>query len=224
MMPYYATSYYIVTTYSGAVPGETFEQDTTYIGGSDPNNGWSDDSDAWDGDFFTWAYRNVTTTYATEATNHLKYTGNDNTSSGNYDIDIVTLYIYNFAQGPCTLYIQPVYNGTPGTVYDEYRPPYTTNFLMFHDINITDDPLAPGTWTWNDINNLEIKVWAVADSGTVYFGYCECHVIVNYSEEDTPGVIINRHAVVRSGESAVATINGHKAIEADDTTLIMVGR
>jgi hypothetical protein len=75
-------------------------------------------------------------------------------------------------------YLRPIFNGTTdGNNYDADLWIETWSNYS----NITDDPNAPSTWTWSDVQNLEMDVEGntIGGSGNDYVGAVQ--VRVNYS-------------------------------------------
>ena len=118
----------------------------------DRSNAWSNVSNAFDGSDSD--YASVTLNLANS--NTLKGTANSNTvSSGTIDkVELYTTVGCNSYAGH--IYTIPVFNGsTDGDTYDDdFGESLITKYF-----NITGDTNAPSTWSWSDINNLDVKVY-----------------------------------------------------------------
>ena len=94
-------------------------------------------------------------------------------------------YIDDYNATSYKYYVRPRFNGTLGS---QYGPSSGDNFgtyemLGFSDEidywDITNDGNAPSTWTWTDIQNLDVDVWAY---GAAYGSRISIniHISINY--------------------------------------------
>lgn len=131
-----------------------------YNSGTDPNNKWTTDE---------YAYDNVDDTNAgqlfekntEDETEHFLYNGNPASDLGG-TITLVEIgaECWSLSGGISRMVIRPMYGGsTAGTRFQHPTQKIGLGSDTIYWINITADPLGPGTWTWNDIIGLDFKFW-----------------------------------------------------------------
>jgi hypothetical protein len=153
--------------------------------GSEAGTNWTNDTNAFDNDNTTYAYRIVPKNVAKETTKWIKGTGNNVPALDDADNPISNVYIritYQLASSNLTLYMLPIYNGVDGL---DNSMVYSSSGKTTRTWDITKATNAPATWTWNDVRNLDISMYAknanttTAYQASIYF----IEIGVKYSTE-----------------------------------------
>ncbi len=128
---------------------------------------WTNDSYAWDTTDDTYAYRDIPRRSVDDSAYYLLGSANTSSPIPNTIIDSVEIGIEGYVEDTVDVsaFLVPVFNGTAtgtaqaidgatlGAIDDD-----TTDY-----VDITTDALAPSTWTWNDVANLDVKVYGLND-------------------------------------------------------------
>jgi hypothetical protein len=123
---------------------------TYYFNGYDANECWGyDPAYMTDGSTGTYAYTNMPQTKI--------QLNNSNTCPGTAlgVINQVEIRAYGYGDGEDYIYLRPVFTGGDGNNY-EWVPGTTASWSPYYDI--TNDPNAPSSWTWTDVQNLDVDV------------------------------------------------------------------
>lgn len=142
----------------------------TYFEGINGTSGWSgvgnqwiNPDNAWDGSFSTYSEYNIPPSTSDPATYLLLNTW-ENIPASTDIITKVEVGVYYWAESSTlALWGTPVYNGT--TDGTKYLFPEDTHITWKYR-DITNDVLGPGTWSWSDLQNLDIKITAGNGDGS----------------------------------------------------------
>ena len=126
--------------------------------GSEPNgNVWSNDSNAWNGSTGNYATYDIPGGSGDDETNHLLASAWASLpSSGSISKVEVAIYSDIESSSYNRVLFRTVFSGS--TEGDAYISNSSTSAGWYYN-DITNDSEAPGTWTWSDIENLDLKVY-----------------------------------------------------------------
>ncbi|MDD4902026.1 MAG: DUF2341 domain-containing protein [Patescibacteria group bacterium] len=137
---------------------------------SGATEGWINSPYAWDNTDDTYAYRNVPGSSADDSANYLQGTANNVATTTKSILDVeLGLEGYNNDPNNISYKIIPLFSGlTAGNTYTLAGSLFgrTDSDTTFYD-DITSDANAPAAWIWDDIINLDAKVYALNASSTV---------------------------------------------------------
>ena len=168
---------------------------TYYFNSWGNSGGWGTPANAVDGDTGT-----QSDNYTPETT-----IMNGNTASGSGTISKVEVRVYGFYLNTGDLNIQPYFGGSSdGDIHYVDIPANNPDWSSY--IDITSDTNAPGSWSWTDITNLDLKLITSApmppfDRVSIF----KVEIRVTYSAS-TPTVYGN--ASIASGNSSKAILKG----------------
>ncbi len=141
-----------------------------YYYSSGASSGWINPAFAWDNTNNTYAYRNVPANSADDSANYLQGTAN-NAATTSQTILGVELGLEGYVNDPNndSYKLTPLFSGlTAGSTYALAGSLFgRTDSDTTYYSDITDDPNAPAVWTWNDIVNLDAKIFAANASSSV---------------------------------------------------------
>lgn len=138
---------------------------TTYnfTAGSD-NGDWSNEANAWDETNGTYATREIAKNTSFETSKWIKGTTNDAPASGD-DIRKVEIGVEAKASnsGNCQLRLVPMFGGSSDGDNHDTAELGTSDSTTWFDI--TEDTNAPGTWSWSDVQDLDVRMFGDNDAG-----------------------------------------------------------
>ncbi len=173
---------------------------------------WTNDSYAWDTTDDTYAYRDIPRRSVDDSANYLLGSSNNSSAIANTIIDSVEIGIEGYVEDTVDVsaFLVPVFNGTAtgtaqaidgatlGAADDD-----TTDY-----VDITNDALAPSTWTWNDIANLDVKVYGLNDDWAqaklLYVDQIRIRVTYTVNNKPTSTIV---SAIERTDGTGVADIS-----------------
>ncbi|MCK5538950.1 MAG: fibronectin type III domain-containing protein, partial [Bacteroidales bacterium] len=129
-----------------------------YDGGTSVN--WNNPSNAWDSVDNTYASRDIPRRSVDDSANYLEANANSVPSLG-YTINSVEIGIEAYVEDTAvSAYLTPVFNGTSGTATTAAGTLLGTidSGTTFY-FDITNEGEAPGTWTWADIQTLDVQIY-----------------------------------------------------------------
>ncbi len=93
------------------------------------------------------------------------------------------------ADGPRSILLRPVFGGTTDGLNIRYTPSGSAG-VWSPWFDITNDPFAPNTWTWTDVDNLDCDVEVENDPfGPTFTMYCcKVEIRVSYTPYNPPGI------------------------------------
>lgn len=141
----------------------TYNRDITLYGndGEEAGSNWTDDSNFWDYvNYSTYAYRTLPASSGKETTKWIKVKGIQTSRGGGGYVKKVYVQVRNVCENTSDvkIYMVPVINGSDG---DEYTMGSKSSFGTINYVEITSDSAGPGSgnWTYEDIEDMEIKVY-----------------------------------------------------------------
>ncbi len=152
--------------------------------------GWTNAANAWDQTNNTYATRSIPRRNANDSANYLEANAN-NVPSFSYSITNVQIGIEGYVQTTdVTAYLLPRFggstNGTAQTIAGATLG--TTDSNNTYYVDITNDGQAPATWTWSDVQNLDVRVYGSnsnnGQSRTLYVD--QVRVMVEYTIPNDP--------------------------------------
>jgi len=181
---------------------------------NDANDGtsvlWTNPSYAWDSTDDTYAYRLIPRRAVDDSANYLKATANNASNLGG-DITAVSIGIEGYVDSTLVdAKLVPVFNGiTEGSVYTITGSTLTTaDSDTTYYVDITNDASAPAVWTWNDIINLDIKVYGINYSNSVSYNLYidQIRIQTTYTPNTPPESYFNS-AILRRDASGIVDIS-----------------
>ncbi len=177
---------------------------------------WINPTYAWDSTDDTYAARDIPRKSVDDSANYLLATSSTATDLG-YTITAVEIGVEGYVEGTTvSAYLVPIFGGS--TAGSAYVISGTTLGTVDSDntyyVDITNDANAPATWTWNDVINLDIKVYGFNTSNSQYqYLYIDqIRIRVTYIiPNDPPTGYFNSASQKTDGSGAVDI-----SIEADD--------
>ncbi len=154
------------------------------------NVGWTDALYAWDNTDDTYAYRDIPRKSVDDSANYIQSYTNSSVDLGG-DITSVEVGIEGYVEyTTVTAYITPYFNGsTAGTLYSIAGTTLGTSDDDTTDyVDITTSSGAPTTWTWSDIQNLDIRIYGnnTSNSADSLFYIDQIRIRVNYTPNTPP--------------------------------------
>lgn len=101
-------------------------------------------------------------------------TGNTCAGSDIGTITKVEIRAFNYIANVSRVYLTPVFGGTDDGDTENTNAGFSGAWSSYFDI--TEDTNAPGTWGWSDVQNLDCKVAATYDAGTLHVSKVEIRV------------------------------------------------
>ncbi|RLC38573.1 hypothetical protein DRH27_01935, partial [Candidatus Falkowbacteria bacterium] len=182
--------------------------------------GWTDSTYAWDAPNNFYASRDIPKKSVNDWANYLLATSSTATDLGG-DITAVEIGIEGYVEdiNDVTAYLVPIFNGTTDGATTTVTGPtigQTADVDTVRYNPITNDSNGPGAgnWTWDDIINLDIKVYGFnVDNGQGRFLYVDqIYIKVTYSFPNDPPTGSFNSAVQRGDSTGVVDVS----IEVDD--------
>jgi hypothetical protein len=167
----------------------------------------------------------VLTNYATTNNNGDTQLLNANNNTGTNLGTIISVEIRaygDYTTAGDEVRLRPVFTGGDGDNHDG-AVPSTPGWGTWFDI--TTDTNAPGTWTWTNVQDLDVDVehYKSAAPGLVYVGQID--IQVNYTINSAPLInnITSSHSIIKGGDtitfSANTTFNGINDTDVDTLTI-----
>ncbi len=178
---------------------------------------WTTPGYAWNSTPDDYAVRLIPKQSGSEENLHY-LTAIDNTATDlGYTINSVEIVLEAHVQdldANITVYVQPIFSGTATGTSQGFHEDILTISDTVHYYDITNDGEAPGTWTWNDIMNLDIKLWGHNTSNSRNRSYYidQLSIRVHYSEPNDPPLGIFNSAEFRTDGNGIVDIS----IDVDD--------
>jgi hypothetical protein len=174
-------------------------------GGS--NVGWTNAARAWDSSNNTYGTRSIPNGGANDSANYLRASSNGASDLGGTITQVEIGFEGYAARTYVNAVFRPLFGGTAtgtaqtilGTVFG------TSDSGNTFYVDITNDALAPATWTWNDVINLDILLHGNNTGGTNRTMYVDqIRIRVTYNEPNTAPIgSFNSVAQKTDGSGAV---------------------
>lgn len=123
-----------------------------YTNGSDPNATWTDPTNAWNSDDTTYAYKSISKN-TDDSSNYLVFSSNNSSDQG-YNIGKVEIGIKHYVS------FSNLETNMQVSV-DSYTTSYTRTVPAgTEEIYYWDITSEKASWSWSDIANLDVHIWA----------------------------------------------------------------
>ncbi|MDA3840399.1 MAG: fibronectin type III domain-containing protein [Patescibacteria group bacterium] len=185
-----------------------------YDGGT--SIGWINSANAWDSVDGTYAKRDIPRRNVDDSANYLEANANS-VPSETYTINSVEIGIEAYAESAdVSAYLVPRFSGsTSGSTQTLTGATMgTTDSGTTFYFDITNDAQAPGTWTWSDIQNLDVRIYGSnTNNGQPRELYVDqVRIQVDYSVPNDPPTGSFNSAAQKTDASGVVDVS----IEIDD--------
>jgi hypothetical protein len=135
--------------------------------------GWTDSSNAWDLTDDTYAARAMSASLDPDTSNYLFGTENNATTSPK-GVSSVEVCLEGYVQDPESqiFYFVPYFTATStGATTTVFMDSSDSDDCTYFDV--TDDPAAPETWTWQDVINMDVQVFGGNSAGSALISYLD---------------------------------------------------
>jgi hypothetical protein len=93
-----------------------------------------------------------------------------------------------YSNGQRNILLRPVFGGTTDGLNIRYTPT-TSSGVWSPWFDITNDPFAPVTWTWSDVENLDCDIEVESQMGQPFTMYCsKVELRITYTPYTPPGI------------------------------------
>ncbi len=177
----------------------------TYSYTSGSSAGWINSPYAWDGNDDTYAYRDIPGSSANDSSSYLLGAAN-NAVNSTKKILMVEMGLEGYSQDSDAMdfVIQPIFLGLTagatstldGSLYGRIDGDGT------YYVDITSDANAPASWTWNDVINLDARVYGLNSSSTNVRAYVD-QIRLRIAVDAFPEVVTNQEQRYANGTTSI---------------------